>query len=151
VDANWIVSANAGRARFYAQETAMAPLKEIDDLVNTAARLRTSATESDLLGQRSNSKGRANTASPSQSSGYEPHQSPVEHQTELFARSIADYLLKRHQESRYRHLILVASPEFLGVLRKLLDPKLVSVVGSEINKDYSHATADQLLRHIRAH
>ncbi|MES2536002.1 MAG: host attachment protein [Pseudomonadota bacterium] len=151
MDATWIVSANAGRASIFSQKQDGAPLEEINDMVNTAARLRAADLETDDLGQRSASKSRHSTGAPTQPSGYEPDQSPVEHQTEIFARSIAGFLLHAHQEGRFRQLCLVASPEFLGVLRKLLDPELQSAVSAEINKDYTQFNREKLREQIHAH
>src|SRR4051794_38841371 len=119
MDATWIVSANAGRARFFAQEDARR-LTEVNDMVNTAARLRAADTETDDLGQRAASKSRHSVGAPTQPSGYEPNQTPVEHQTENFARNVNNFLLQAYQDGRFRQLILTASPEFLGVLREQL-------------------------------
>ena len=147
----WIISANAGRARFFSQAHADQTLKEIDSMVNTAVHLRTSETEADRIGQRSASKSRHSVGAPTQPSGYQPNQTPDEHQTELFARDIADFLLQAQQEGRFRQLCLIASPEFLGVLRKLLDPGLVGVVRMEINKDYTQFSPRQLQEQIQAY
>lgn len=145
-----IVTANAGRARFFSQEALTARPEEINDMVNSAARLRTTETETDSLGQRSASKSRHSVGAPTQPSGYQPNQSPAEHQTEIFARNVADYLLKAHQVGRFERLILAASPEFLGVLRKALDPKVLSTLKLEINKDYTQLPADKLREQIEA-
>jgi protein required for attachment to host cells len=150
MDSTWIVTANAGRARIFSEEETGAPLEEINDMVNTAARLRTVETETDQLGQRSASKSRHNVGAATQPSGYEPNQSPAEHQTELFARSVAAFLLQSHQAGRFRQLVLIASPEFLGQLRKLLDQKVHAAVTLEINKDYTHFNARQLREHVEA-
>ncbi|MDB5811315.1 MAG: hypothetical protein JWN94_3437 [Betaproteobacteria bacterium] len=150
MDATWIVSANAGRARFFAQERADGRLTEINDMVNTAARLRSADTETDDLGQRAASNSRHNTGAPTQPSGYEPNQTPVEHQTENFARDVGKFLLKAYQEGRFRHLVLTASPEFLGVLREQLDAKVASAVSAQINKDYTQLRANELLDRIKA-
>ncbi len=147
----WIISANAGRARFFSQDGATAPLQEVNDMANSAVRLRTSETETDDLGLRSASKSPHSVGAPRPQSGYEPPQTPAQHQTELFARDVADYLLKAYQEGRYRQLCLTASPEFLGVLRKLLDPKIVSAITVEVNKDYTQSNAIQLREYIRSH
>ena len=151
MDAQWIVSANAGRARFFSQAQAGAPLEEIEDMVNAAARLRTADTESDDLGRRTSSVGRSSAGTPSQASGYEPHQTPAEHQTQVFARSVAEFLQRGHQQHRYRKLSLIASPEFLGVLRKALDPGVGELVTVQIDKDYTQSTRDQLREQIRKH
>jgi protein required for attachment to host cells len=152
MDATWIVSANASRARFFSQTSSSEPLQEIEDMVNAGARLRTSETESDKLSPvASGRSSQHNGAAIGPGSAYEPQQTPVEHQTELFARNVATFLLQGQQQGRFRHLCLVASPEFLGVLRKLLDPKLASAASVEINKDYTHFSGEQLREQIKAH
>jgi protein required for attachment to host cells len=150
MDATCIVTANAGRARFFSQARASDRPEEIDDMVNAAARLRTTEIETDALGQRAASKSRHSVGAPTQPSGYQPHQSPAEHQTEIFARAVADRLLQAQQEGRFSRLILAASPEFLGVLRKLLDPRVLAAVTLEINKDYTQLTPEKLREQIEA-
>lgn len=150
MDATCILAANAGRARFFLRQRANARPEEINDMVNAQARLRTAETETDSLGQRAASKSIHSVGQPTQPSGYQPNQSPAEHQTELFARDVAEELLRLQSQGRFGKLILIASPEFLGVLRKLLDPKLLAAVSLEINKDYTQANADKLAEHIEA-
>jgi protein required for attachment to host cells len=149
MNATWIVSANASRARFFSQARPSDPLEEVSDMVNSAVRLRAAETELDRIGPTSATKSPHNVGAATPNKTYEPHQTPVEHETELFARSVAAFLLQAHQEGRFQALALVASPQFLGVLRKLLDPKLKSVVGLELNKDYTQFTAAQLREQIR--
>ncbi|MDE2598148.1 MAG: host attachment protein [Rhodocyclaceae bacterium] len=150
-NATWIVTANAGRARIFAQEDVSEPLHEVNGLINNAVRLRTTDTESDALGQMSASKGRAGNGGAVQPNGYEPHQSPAEHQTELFARSVADFLLRARYEDCFKRLCIMAAPEFLGVLRKVLDANLQALVVTEINRDYTQLDALALRQKIREH
>ena len=119
-------------------------------MVNEAAHLRATETESDGLGRQtgSTSRGGGHTSSPASTS--EPQQTPVEHQNELFARSVAAYLLQGHQAHRFHQLRLVASPAFLGLLRKQLDAKLQSLVKSTLDKDYTSFAPAQLLKQMRA-
>lgn len=150
MNANWIVSANASRARFFSQEQPSEPLEEINDMVNEAARERMlDATETDKLDPRAASKSAHSVGAATPTKLYEPQQTPDKHQAELFARDIADYLLQAYREGRYRQLTLIVSPQFLGTLRALLDPQLESAVRLEINKDYTHFNAQQLLEQIR--
>jgi protein required for attachment to host cells len=149
--ATWIVSANSGRARVFSMTSATAPLQEINDMVNSAARLRTGATESDELGQRSAGKSAHSVGAAAPTSGYQPNQSPAEHQTELFARSIANFLLHNYLEGRFNSLHLIAGPEFLGVLRNQLNTGLASAVDLAIDKDYTRLSGDQLREQIQAH
>jgi protein required for attachment to host cells len=150
MDATWIVSANAGRARIFAQTGAADALEEINDMVNTPARERVDATETDELGQRAAGKSRLGSGAPSQQNGYQQHQTPPQHQQELFARDVAHFLVAAHNEGRFRELCLVASPEFLGVLRQQVEDKLRGAIKLEINKDYTRESAAALREHVQA-
>jgi protein required for attachment to host cells len=55
------------------------------------------------------------------------------------------------QQGRFGKLVLIASPEFLGVLRKLLDPKVLASISLEINKDYTQSSVDKLPEQIETH
>jgi protein required for attachment to host cells len=147
--ANWIVSANASRARIFAQDEATDPLEEINDMVNEAARMRRLDLESDKYGPTAAGKSTHNVGAATPNKTYEPAQTPDAHQAELFARDIAGYLLQAYQQGKFQNLSLVVSPQFLGMLRKLLDPRLESAVSLEINKDYTQFSARQLLDQVR--
>ena len=149
MQATWIVSANASRARFFSQEQTSDELEEINDMVNEAVRLRRLDTESDKIGPTSATKSIHNVGGATPNKLYEPAQTPDAHQAELFARDIAAFLLQGYQEGRFQKLSLVVSPQFLGMLRKLLDPRLESVVTLEMNKDYTQFSPAQLLEQIR--
>jgi protein required for attachment to host cells len=152
MDATWIISANASRARIFSQARPGQPLEEIDDMINTPARMRAHDLETDDLGLRAAAKSRHNVGAPRTPSNYEPDVSPAEHETQRFARSIGDFLHKAHLDGRYRDLCVVASPEFLGMLRsELRHQHLDSTVKSEINKDYTHCSPDELRQRIQAH
>src|SRR4051812_30755662 len=149
MDSTWIVSANAGRARIFAQHRGADALEEINDMVSPTARERVNATETDELGQRSAAKSRHGSGAPSQENGYQQHQTPPQHQEELFARDLAHFLVEAHNEGRFRELCLVASPEFLGVLRKQVADKLGGTIKVEINKDYTRESAEALRQHLQ--
>jgi protein required for attachment to host cells len=139
MDATWIVSANASRAHIFSQAGSSASLEEVESMVNAGARLRTAERSAHGSGNATPNK------------AFEPHQTPVEHQTERFARDVANVLLKGQQHGHFRHLCVVASPEFLGYLRQQMDPNLAAVVSQEINKDYTHESPAGLQAHIKAH
>ena len=146
----WIVTANASCAHFFSQSAASAPLEKVGDLGNDKSSLQTADTESDRLGQHAASKSVHNVGAPTQPSGYQPHQTPAEHNAEIFARSVCQYLLDGYQDGRFEKLVLIASPEFLGVLRALIDKPLSKIVVTEINKDYTRCGPKELLEHIKA-
>ncbi len=147
--ATWIVSANASRARIFAQQGSTAGMEEVSDFVNEAVRLRSSDTETDRLGPTSGTGSIHNTGGATPNKLYQPRVSPEKHQAELFARDLCDFLLKAAQEGQYEELDLVVSPQFLGAVRQLLDPEVRSRVKVEIDKDYTHLSGDALLDQIR--
>jgi protein required for attachment to host cells len=151
MDLNWIITANAGRARFFAEATPTSRLQEFTDMVNPAARLRTVETEADRIGPTAAGKSAHNTGAPTPHKTYQPPTMPAEHESELFAKNIAAYLLQALQEKRFEHLIVAASPDFLGVLRQCLDPRLLAVLSLSIDKDYTQHSADQLHAQLDAH
>jgi protein required for attachment to host cells len=146
----WIVTANAGCAHVYLQSDPSAPLEEVGELVNGKSSLHTSETESDRLGQHAASNSVHSVGAPTQPSGYQPNQTPAEHSTEVFARNVSRFLLHGYQDGHFQRLVLVASPEFLGVLRSVLDPRLEEVVINEINKDYTRCSPRELSAHLQA-
>ncbi|HEY6529670.1 MAG TPA: host attachment protein [Cellvibrionaceae bacterium] len=151
MSAFWIVTANAGRARFFAQQDSSSSLEKIGEIINDKSSLHTADTESDRIGQHAASSSNHSVGAPTQPSGYQPNQSPAEHYTELFARDVSRFLLHGYQDGNFQRLVLIASPEFLGVLRKVLHDRLVSVISTEINKDYTHCSVDELAEHIHSH
>ena len=159
----WILSANAGRARFFSETDTREPLQELEDMVSPAAQLRTEDTETDKLsptaasGTRHNIGGNEgagmahNAKAGAPNKLYQPAQTPDQHAADLFAKDVAEYLLKAHNEGRYQQLVLAASPEFLGVLRTKLNPAVQGLIKTEVNKDYTHSSGQQLREQLQAH
>jgi protein required for attachment to host cells len=157
----WIVSANAGRARIFSDKDPAEPLEEIDDLVSTAARLRTSDINTDEVGRTAagssshniggnEAAGFAHNAKAgAPNKAYQPAQTPQEHEAEQFAKDISKYLMEAHQEGRFQQLVISASPQFLGALRMYLHPNIKPLIKLEVNKDYTHSNAQQLREQIR--
>jgi protein required for attachment to host cells len=150
MDATWIVTANAGRARFFAEPDPADRLMEIEDMVNDAARLKTNESETDRMGPTSAGQSIHNTGGALPNKTYQPSQTPAQKATELFAKDVAHYLLKAHNEGRFREIALIASPQFLGILRQELDPQLRQLVSVEINKDYTGLSPEQVHEHVQA-
>jgi len=149
MQATWIVTANNGRARVYAQKEANSALLEVEELTNPSQRGRVSDIDTDQLGQLAASKSIKSVGAATQPSGYEPNQTPLEHQAELFARSVADYLLQGYTQNSYQRLILAAGPEFLGLLRKLLDKNVSNAISLELNKDYTQLAPNDLQAQLK--
>lgn len=150
MQSTWILTANAGQAHFFSMTDSNPPLQEINSLSNPTASSQTVDTETDRLGQRSASKSKHSVGQATQPSGYEYNQSPAEHQAEMFARNVAAFLLRSHQQGLFRNLVLTASPEFLGTLRGLIDASVQAAIIAEIDKDYTHSRGRELVDLVNA-
>lgn len=150
MEQTWIVVANAGRARIFSRALARGPLTEIDDMVNSAVRQGNDDTESNLHGPTSAGKSIHNTGGALPNKAYEPPQTPNEHETELFGRSVIAALMQGYQQGSFQHLELIAGPQFLGQLRLLLDPNLKPLVTLELNKDYTQLSPTDLRDQLAA-
>jgi protein required for attachment to host cells len=157
----WIITANSGRVRFFADAGATEPLQELEDMINPAARLRTSDIDTDRLGPTSTA-GSGHNIGGTQGVGaahnagvgapnkqYQPAVTPTEHEAELFAKEVCRFLLQSHQEGKYNALVLTASPQFLGTLRANIDPQLKDLIKFELNKDYTQVNGPQLREQIQ--
>ncbi|MFL6673828.1 MAG: host attachment protein [Massilia sp.] len=158
----WIISANAGRARFFSESDPAEPLQEIEDMVNDAVRLRVLETESDKIGPTAATNSGHNIGG-TQGVGfahngkvgapnklYQPAHTPAEQEAEQFAKDISNYLMEAHQAGRFQHLVISASPQFLGALRSFMDPHIKQMIKLEINKDYTHSNGQQLREQLQA-
>jgi protein required for attachment to host cells len=150
MDTTWIVAADAGRARIFAETDRNHPLQEIEDMISSAARMRISDQLSDKMSPTAASSSPHGTGGALPSKQYEPQQSPEEREAEMFAKSICAFLLKSHQEGKFQKLELIAEPKFLGTLRVVLDHQLKPLVSREINKDYSQFSGHQLREQMQA-
>lgn len=146
----WIVSADAGRARIFAESDPQQPLEEIKDMVSANARVRDADINTDRLGPTSAGQSIHNTGGATPNKQYQPAQTPEQHDAEFFAKDICAFLLQGKQEQRFQKLALVAEPRFLGVLREELDHQLKPLINLELNKDYTHLNGNQLREQLQA-
>lgn len=151
MDTTWIISADEGRARIFSETDPAQAWQEVQDMVNNEARMRADEQFSDRLSPKAAGKSAHNTGGALPNSQYEPQQTPDVRAAQAFAREISDYLVAARQAGRFDMLALVAAPKFLGVLRQHLDPQLEPLVRLEIDKDYTHSSAQQLRGQIQAH
>lgn len=110
----WIVVADAAKARLFARNKKFSPLEEIETLVHPESRLRRQDLVTDRPGQVQESR------TPGESAA-EGHTDPKDVEAQVFARELAHHLNESRQAGHFEHLVLLAEPRFLGILRKHLD------------------------------
>lgn len=159
----WVLSANAGRARFFCETDPSQPLEEVEDMINDAVRERVlDASNTDKLSPTAASKSSQgiggtegvgfahNAKAGAPTKLYQPAQTPAEHEAEKFAKDICKFLTEAHQAGRFQQLVVSASPQFLGVLRANLDHNVKQAITFEANKDYTHCNAQELREQLLA-
>jgi protein required for attachment to host cells len=147
----WIVSANAGRARILESsdsDTGMHDLTPVHDMVSPTGRMQTAEIDTDRTGNLAAGKSSHGTGGATPNKTYQPAVTPEQHEAEKFARSLCDFLQQAQVEGRFQHLILVAEPQFLGVLRKELSPQMQPLIREEHNKDYTQLSNRELAEQL---
>lgn len=133
----WVAVADSARARLFAARTPLAPLEEVESLVNPEARI----PERDLV---SDAPGRAFRRVGRQRASMSSEVSAKQHDIQNFARQIAERLNEARVRGEYHKLVLVAAPAFLGVLREQLDKHVLELVVTTLDKDLTQLRADEL-------
>jgi len=149
MDTTWIITANASRVRIFS-ENGSGRLQEVKDMVDDRVRMRAMETQTDQpVDPKAASGSINNTGGALPGSTYQPAKTPVQHETEIFAREVCMELQQAYNQQRFKELVLSASPEFLGVLRKQLSQQLQQAIVFELNKDYTQLPPDQLQAQIQ--
>jgi protein required for attachment to host cells len=132
VKTRWYVVANRTEAVIYAEDRGQ-PFHFIERLLNLEGSLQEHELVSDRPG-RNASPAAAWTYRHGYSSKVDKH----EHVAHTFAKRIAERLRQGRNESRFRDLVLVAEPHFMGVLRGKLDSATQSKVSYEVKREYQN-------------
>jgi len=139
----WIVAADGARARIFEIIDPERRLRELESLDHPRGRAHNRDLKSDAQGRYFSHGGGPRVHSATR------QVSPVQHENELFAKTIARRLDKARSKRRYDKLYLIAPPEFLGLLREKLGKEARKATTEEINKDLSRLEPRDLERYIR--
>lgn len=137
MQADWIVVADAARARVFHWAGRRQVLDELYDLHHP----QTEKHEGDL---RTGGNGAVIQSSSSASFQSDPHITTTEKHAEDFAKELADFLHKARSKDEYNGLVLVAAPRFLGRLRENLDSATAQMVEKEIDKNWAQHDRQQI-------
>jgi protein required for attachment to host cells len=132
-----VVVADRVRGRIFSAPKPKSPLEEIDDLVHPESRAHERDLTTDRPGRGPGSHramGNANTAR--------------DHEAADFARELAARLESGRTHGEFEKLILIASPDFLGLLRKHLSPPLARMVTLEMPKVLTQLSAAEIREHL---
>jgi len=136
---NWLVVANAARARVLEEAGKPGGYTHVADLVHPQSRQK----GSDLAGDR---PGRAPgpAAHGASSSAYDARTAPREREHEHFAHELATVLNEGIAAGRCAGLVLVASDPFLGHLKKQLSTQAHKALLRTVAADYTALNEHEL-------
>ena len=133
-----IIVADNARARIFTSHSVISRLEEVEGFVHPEARLSNSELIGDSAGK-----------SVDQHGSLEPATSATDQEEQNFARLLGKHLKALHNEQHFEQLILIASPRFLGLLRKALPGPLDQLVTLTIDKDLTTADVDTIVDYIK--
>lgn len=142
MSAVWILVADRGRARLFEADRADA-LRELQDFVNPDARVAEREQHYDRAARVNESMGAARHA-------IEPHTTLHDKLSARFAQQLQQVLDAGRRASRYERLVLIALPQFLGVIRAALPSQVHQAVVAEIPKELVTKTPSEIARYLPA-
>ncbi|MBW0147129.1 host attachment protein [Marinobacter arenosus] len=135
----YVLVADNAQATLFQATTPVKTLDEIMTKEHPAGRLRDSERYSDRPGSDHGGVG------GHQSYDREKSDDPEE---ERFARELSEQLEKARHEGRFDKLVLIAPPNFLGVLRHHLSKDCLAAVVKSIDKDLARQDHKAIIQHI---
>ena len=138
----WIVVADEARARILQWQEETHALEPVDELTDAAAH----AHEADL--RRDAKGGYYGKGEQLMAHTTDPRTEHLEHETELFARRVAQRLAEEQQAGHFERLRIAAAPRFLGRLRQAMTPQVSERIEGELDKDLVNLPPRELADHL---
>lgn len=124
----WILVAHRGGARLFENKGPGKGLNLLHDIPHPQGRLKNKDIGADKPGRSFDSHGQGRHALGTE-------QEPTAHVAEQFAKQLSSMLDDGRNRQRYRKLVLVAEPRFLGNLRAALSSPTAALVTAAVGKD----------------
>lgn len=137
----WILAANNTHARIFTTESLSSPLEEIESFAHTENRLHDWEITTDLPGKIRSEGGIGGHA-------FEQPTDPKDHEAVNFAHFIANYLESAFNQNKFRQLLIIAEPSFLGKLRQQLPEHIKKRVCFELDKNMTMHSAEDIRNHL---
>ncbi len=137
----WILIADGVRGRLFKLNRAKKELIEIEDFLNPAGRLAEHSVLSDAPGRTFDRRGLGRHS-------MENRDASKEHAKESFAVQLAKHLDGNFKLKKFRRLILVAPPKFLGYMKHQLSGLECNDVVTHIAKDLTKRPPDEIYTNL---
>lgn len=156
----WILVSDASRAHLYREEPAGRGFTLLESFEHEESRARVRDLVADAQGRKPNGTpaGMGLVAHPGGTTGgtylgrpgAAPDTDPKEVEAQKFARVLADRLEKGLNEHAYESLVLVAPPQFLGLLRSTVSTQVSKHIEASVDKDLSWLDPPRLEERLHA-
>jgi protein required for attachment to host cells len=137
----WVVVADSSKAKFFAMESKIKPLREIEEMTHAEGRLRAQDEVTDRQGGIAGGHGQGDHT-------FEAPTDVRHHEAVRFAKQIGDKLEQGRTGGSFDDLILVAPPGFLGVLRQSLNSQTLKLVSKSVDKHLIAQNEAAIREHI---
>lgn len=139
--AAWVLVANHTEATLYQADIPVGSLNEIDRFQHAAGRTHGTQLYAD-------DRGRYQQGPSTPRSAMERSTDAKTQQGQAFARELVERLERGRTENAFNRLYLVASPDFLGILREALTPPLQALVHATLSKNLVGQRASAVREHL---
>lgn len=139
--ATCVVVAESSRARVFEMVNPRNPMKELVDMVHPQSRNHEQMLTSDRPGRTFDRYGQGHHA-------MEQEVGAKKQEALVFATQLAAYLQSNCTKNSFEDIIIIAAPEFLGQLRKKLDPGTAGRVVREIDKNIVQQDEAEIRKHL---
>lgn len=138
-----IAVAQKAVARFFRHPAAGEPLEELETLDHPQSALHNGDLVTDSPGATKERMG-------PQVRAMQPQQTAKEREAENFARQVAARIRDARLSNEYDRAVVIAAPEFLGLLRASLDPTESAFITDEIAKNVATHDRASIERQLAA-
>lgn len=138
----WVLVSNAAEARLFLNEGCGKGLQLVHSWAHPDSRKHEGDLVTDSASRTQQSDGRGAR------SAIQWETSPKETEMQRFAAELMEYLAAGRVAGDFRHLVLVAPPHFLGLLREKMDAPTSATVRATLNKDYSQEAVPELVERL---
>jgi protein required for attachment to host cells len=136
----WVILANSAQAKIF-RLMHFPKLELIEELDHPESRLY----NRDLVSAK---PGRNFESATTARSAYEPETDPKRGEMDKFARKLATHLNTAYQKGSFQRFYLMASPNFLGMLRQHMDSQLQKAIVLEAPKDIVEQDISSIEKHL---
>jgi protein required for attachment to host cells len=133
----WVVVADSARARVFSVENASGQLEPVEQLLSPEARLHERDLSSDRPGRSFDSFGSGRHSTDTATSAKDQIAAN-------FAKELAQHLKAGCNDRSFERLVIIAEPQFLGLLNKSLPTAVDKLVSLRIDKDLTKETEQEI-------